>query len=51
MGTASQKRLLTFGSGGWVLLLAGVFSTVLVVWAVAGAFVRHGAPLAGDGRK
>ncbi len=50
MGAESKKRLLTFGSGGWVLLLAGLFSTVLVVWAVAGAFVRHGAPLSGDGR-
>ncbi len=42
--------MLTLRSGGWVLLLAGLFTVGLFLWAVAGAFVRDGGPLTGDGR-
>jgi hypothetical protein len=47
---AARKRLLTFRSGGWVLLLAGLFSAGIFTWAIAGPFLRPGPPLAGDGR-
>ena len=42
--------MLTLRSGGWLLLLAGLFMSGVFVWAVAGAFKRDGGPLAGDGR-
>ena len=41
--TTHQPRLLTFRSGGWVLLLAGISTLVLFIWAVAGI----GRPLIG----
>ncbi len=47
--TAGQ-RMFTFRSGGWVLLVAGLLTLVVFVWAIAGAFVRVGSPLIGDGR-
>lgn len=50
MGGGQPPRLLTFRSGGWILVLAGLFSTALIAWALAGAFVRHDSPLRGDGR-
>lgn len=43
-------RMLTFRSGGWVLVMAGVFMLIILVWAVAGAYMRLGSPLVGDGR-
>ncbi len=43
--------MLTFASGGWVLVGAGVLSVALIVWALAGAFNRQGLPLIGDGRR
>lgn len=43
--------MLTFASGGWVLVGAGVLSVALIVWALAGAFSRQGLPLIGDGRR
>ena len=49
MPSARQSRLLTFGSGGWVLLLSGLLTAAILIWAVAGAFVRQGSPLLGDG--
>ena len=45
----ARERMLTFRSGGWVLLMAGVFALFVIVWALAGAFVRLGSPLVGDG--
>jgi hypothetical protein len=42
--------MLTFRSGGWVLLMAGLFMLFIFVWAIAGAFVRLGSPLVGDGQ-
>ena len=47
---STSRRMLTFRSGGWVLLLAGLFALAILVWAVAGAFLRPGRPLIGDGR-
>ncbi len=32
----NQPRMLTFRSGGWVLLLAGISTLALFIWAVAG---------------
>ncbi len=49
-GAPPNERLLTFRSGGWVLLLAALFSTGIFTWAIAGPFFRPGPPLAGDGR-
>ncbi len=46
----APARMLTFRSGGWVLLMAGVFTLIILVWAVAGAYMRLGSPLVGDGR-
>ncbi len=47
--TAAGTRMLTFRSGGWVLLMAGLFMLFVFVWALAGAFLRLGSPLVGDG--
>ena len=44
----TPQRMLTFASGGWVLLAAGLLSAALMVWALAGPFARSG-PLIGDG--
>ena len=48
--TGASTRMLTFRSGGWVLVATGVFMLVILVWAVGGAFMRLGSPLIGDGR-
>ncbi len=48
-GATPNERLLTFRSGGWVLLLAALFSTGIFTWAIAGPFFRPGPPLSGDG--
>jgi len=45
----TRERMLTFRSGGWVLLMAGLFMLFVVIWAIAGAFLRLGSPLVGDG--
>jgi hypothetical protein len=42
--------MLTFRSGGWVILAAGIMTAALLVWALAGALIRTGGPLVGDGR-
>jgi hypothetical protein len=44
------RRLLTFTSGGWVLLLALLITAGLVAWAVAPAVLKLGARPPGDGR-
>ncbi len=46
----APARMLTFRSGGWVLVAAGLFTLIILVWAVAGAYMRLGSPLVGDGR-
>jgi hypothetical protein len=43
------QHLLTFRSGGWVLLLAGLLTIAIAIWALAGALARREAPLVGDG--
>ena len=48
MTTDKPQRLLTFSSGGWVLLLGGVFALGVFIWALAGAYVRIDRPLIGD---
>ena len=45
----APQRLFTFRSGGWVLLVAGLLTLGIFLWAIAGAFVRVGSPLIGDG--
>ncbi len=50
MSDPARQRMFTFRSGGWVLLVAGLFTLGIFLWAVAGAFVRVGSPLIGDGR-
>ncbi len=47
---APSPRLLTFSSGGWVLLLAGLLMVAEVVWAMGGVFLRAGPRPVGDGR-
>ncbi len=47
---APRPRLLTFSSGGWVLLLAGLLMVAEVVWAMGGVFLRAGPRPVGDGR-
>jgi len=47
---AAPQRLFTFRSGGWVLLATGLLTLSIFLWAVAGAFVRVGSPLIGDGK-
>ncbi len=47
---AAPQRLFTFRSGGWVLLATGLLTLGIFLWAVAGAFVRVGSPLIGDGK-
>ena len=46
----TRPRLLTLRSGGWVLVLAALLTGGILVWALAGAFLRSGGPLLGDGR-
>ncbi len=46
----SKKRLFTFRSGGWVVVLSGVFSLIVIVWAVAPALLRSGPRPIGDRR-
>jgi hypothetical protein len=46
-----NQRLLTFRSGGWVLLLAGAVTTAIMVWALAGALARQRTPLLAGMRK
>lgn len=46
----SNHRLLTFTSGGWVLLLAGLVSLALFVWAVWPALLRTANRPPGDGK-
>jgi len=46
----APQRLFTFRSGGWVLLVTGLLTLGIFVWAIAGAFLRVGSPLIGDGR-
>ncbi len=46
----SKKRLFTFRSGGWVVVLSGVFAIIVIVWAVAPALVRSGPRPIGDRR-
>lgn len=43
-----QERLLTFASGGWVLLASGALAFGLIAWALWGALARGGR-LPGDG--
>ena len=35
-GGEPPRRMLTFASGGWVLLLSGVVSLALITWAIDG---------------
>lgn len=46
----APQRLFTFRSGGWVLLVAGLLTLGIFLWAIAGAFMRVGSPLIGDGK-
>ncbi len=48
--TPTRQHLLTFRSGGWVLLLGAAVTIAITVWALAGAFARQRTPLLGDGR-
>jgi hypothetical protein len=45
-----SKRLLTFASGGWVILLVLLVCGALVVWAVAPAVLRLSTRPPGDGK-
>lgn len=45
---SNQTRLFTFRSAGWVLLLSGLVTAAIMVWALAGALLRPGPPLVGD---
>ncbi len=47
--TASPRVRLDLRGGGWVLVLTGVICLLLLVWALAGVFVRRARPI-GDGR-
>ncbi|MHC4100746.1 MAG: DUF3179 domain-containing (seleno)protein [Planctomycetota bacterium] len=47
--TSTRQHLLTFQSGGWVLLLGAVVTIAITAWALAGAFARNRTPLIGDG--
>ncbi|MHC4219090.1 MAG: hypothetical protein ACYSU7_11615 [Planctomycetota bacterium] len=47
---SKRQRLLTFRSGGWVLLLGAVVTILVTAWALGGALHRQRAPLIGDGR-
>ncbi len=47
---ASKQRLFTFRSGGWVLVLSGLFAVIVLVWALAGAIVGTGPRPVGDRR-
>ena len=38
---APRPRLLTFSSGGWVLLVAGLLMVAEVVWALGGGVSAH----------
>jgi hypothetical protein len=46
--TPTRQRLLTFRSGGWVLLLGAVFTIAITAWALGGALARQRTPLLGD---
>jgi hypothetical protein len=46
----ARQRLLTFRSGGWVLLLGAAVTIAITAWALAGALIRQPTPLLGDGR-
>ncbi|MHC4420040.1 MAG: DUF3179 domain-containing (seleno)protein [Planctomycetota bacterium] len=48
--TPRRQRLLTFRSGGWVLLLGAVVTIGVTAWALGGAFARNRTPLLGDGK-
>jgi hypothetical protein len=45
----ARPHLLTFRSGGWVLLLAALITVAIGAWAVGGALSRQRTPLVGDG--
>jgi hypothetical protein len=47
---AQPARLLTFASGGWVLLLTGLLTLALIAWAVAPAMMRSVYHPPGDGK-
>ncbi len=47
MNATPRQRLLTFKTGGWVLLVTAVVCIALVVWAVAPALLKEQPP--GDG--
>jgi hypothetical protein len=46
----TRQRLLTFRSGGWVLLLGAAVTIAITAWALAGVLARQPTPLRGDGR-
>lgn len=46
---ARPERMLTFASGGWVLVLTGIASVALLVWAIAPAVFRYSKRPPGDG--
>jgi hypothetical protein len=45
----ARPHLLTFRSGGWVLLLAAIVTAAVAAWAIGGALSRNRTPLLGDG--
>lgn len=47
--TEAPARMLTFRSGGWILLLTTLVAMALVVWAVAPALLRQANRPPGDG--
>jgi hypothetical protein len=47
--TPTRQHLLTFRSGGWVLLLGAVVTILITAWALGGALLRNRTPLLGDG--
>jgi hypothetical protein len=46
----TQRRLLTFWSGGWVLLVAGLLMAGVCAWRVPGMLRSRGSPTIGDGK-
>jgi hypothetical protein len=46
----AKQRLITFGGGGWVLLLAGAITLGLLAWGLAPALLRTANRPPGDGK-